>query len=148
MRMERVEHEIKLVDEGQRQLSAIFTVERGGQERPDAGDRVYVKCKIMLPIDSSSDKLARELTFGSRVRVAGADLREWWGTLVPNSALRQITEYFYGETWNEAMGIATVWALSEIGNLSEALLKRKAALERAEQDTTGSVPKAYKVVTS
>lgn len=108
---------------------AYYTVERDGQEEPDEGDRILVKCTIHLP--ASNGHIDKSLHFFKRATIMDSFLCHSWGDkIVPNYLSRSVN--FINKKWRDAFLNAAQYAQEEIQKLDDALIARAKALEDAE----------------
>ena len=103
-----------------------YILKRDGQRHPQDGDEVIVAAELYLPMENGF--LKREIQFGDRVQIGGANLSTYYMGHDPAFMDRR----FRATTWAEAFDAAEAWAASELKKLTDALDARAAALVAAE----------------
>ena len=112
-------------------LHATLLMERVGQQPADIGDAVMVRLEVQLPAVGDDHNLSPELQFSSRLSLMGEWLYYHWGQLKDGRRFKSAT--FVAPTWREAFAKAEAYGSDEICKLADALHRRAAALEAAEE---------------
>ncbi len=118
-------------------LTVQITVTRTGQQSISMGDGVVVEATISLPADADwPSDLTSELCFGTRLSLAGEQLRINWGFReeLAGQMVKSVRKTFGAKTWRAAFKAAFAWAEGEVAPLVEAVAARAQALIDAEKE--------------
>ena len=111
---------------------AKFIIWRKGQQAPSQGNGVEVEGKILLP--AKGGYINPELRFERHVSILGQPLLGYWGLLISEDGYRYKSQVFTAEKWGQAFDLAVETFASEIAKLDQAIIQRKEALAKAEEE--------------